>query len=179
MNEESNTVGPDTGKMKLFGIITIILGILAIIAPMIAGLSVALFVGVLVLIGGIARMVWAFQAASLGKGILRFVIGALTLICGIAMVTDPMIASGFLTIILTIYLVADGIFEITASFQLRPESGWGWLLVSGILSILLGVMIWTQYPFSGAWAVGFLLGFKLVMIGVMMISLAKAAKEQA
>lgn len=179
MVEMTDTVANGGKNTKLIGIITIILGILSIAAPLVAGVSIAVLVGLLVLVGGIARMVWAFQASSLGKGLLGFAIGLLTLICGVALVTDPLLASGFLTIMLAAYFLVDGAFEIAAAFQLRPASGWGWLLAAGALSLLLGLMIWQQFPLSGAWAIGVLLGVKLLFVGMIMIGTGSPARSSA
>lgn len=168
----------DGGKNpRVFGTITIILGILAIAAPLVAGVSVALLVGLLVLMAGIARMVWAFQASSLGRGLLGFAIGLLTLICGVALVTDPLLASGLLTIVLAAYFLVDGAFEVAAAFRLRPTPGWGWLLAGGVLSFVLGLMIWQQFPLSGAWAIGILLGVKLLFVGIIMIGVGSPARS--
>jgi len=176
---DTDTAVTNGKKTKLFGIITIILGILAIAAPLVAGISVAFLVGLFVLAGGVARMIWAFQAGTLGKGLLGFAIGFLTLICGIALVSDPLLASGFLTIMLAAYFLVDGAFEVAAAFQLRPASGWGWLLTGGILSFLLGLMIWQQFPLSGAWAIGILLGVKLLFVGMIMISVDSTTRSNA
>jgi len=170
----------NTGKnMKMFGIITIILGVLAIMAPAIAGESVVLIVGVLVGAAGAARMVWAFQASGFGRGLLVFGIGLLTLLCGIALIAHPFFASGVLTIMLAVYFVVDGFFEITAGLQRRPEEGWGWMLFGGILSLFLGYFIFRQYPFSGTWAIGVLLGLKLLFVGMMMLTTGSAVREAA
>lgn len=172
---EHTVVTSAAGKnAKLFGIVTIVLGILAMAAPMVAGMSIALLVGFLVLVAGIVRMLWAFQAVSLGKGLLVFAIGLLTLLCGVAMVTDPLLATGLLTIFLAAYFLVDGAFEIAAAFQLRPAPGWGWMLFGGVLSVLLGLMIWQQFPLSGAWAIGVLLGIKLLFVGMIMVSVGKS-----
>ena len=168
------TAGRNT---KLFGILTIVLGLLAIAAPLVAGMSVAFLVGLFVLAGGVARMVWALQAGSLGKGLLGFAIGALTLVCGVVLVSDPLVASGVLTLLLAAYFLVDGGVEIVAAFQVRPASGWGWLLAGGTLSLLLGLMVWQQFPLSGAWAIGVLLGFKLLLVGMIMISVGPREKS--
>ena len=165
--------------MIIFGVITIILGIFAMLAPGLTGISVAMLVGVFVIGGGIVRMIWAFRAGSLGRGLLMFAIGGLTLLCGIFLVANPIFASGVLTIILTIYFVVDGICEIAASLQLKPESGWGWMLFGGIVSILFGIMIWGQFPLSGAWAIGILLGIKLFFVGLIMITGGSVVRSAA
>jgi len=80
--------------------------------------------GLLVLAAGIVRMIWAFQAGSFGKGLLMFAIGGLTLLCGIALVANPLFASGVLTVVLALYFILDGISEIVGGIRLRPGSGW-------------------------------------------------------
>ncbi len=139
-------------------------------APAITGLSIAMIVGVLVIIGGILRMVWAFSAGSFGKGLLVFAVGCLTLLCGLALVTDPLFASGMLTVILAVALFADGVAEIVGAFRVPGGSGRLWLIIGGIASIALAVMIWRQFPFSGSWAIGILFGVKLLFVGMAMIA---------
>ncbi|MDX1382102.1 MAG: DUF308 domain-containing protein [Thermoanaerobaculia bacterium] len=161
--------------MTIFGILTMILGFLAMASPLVAGASVALLVGVLMIIGGAARLFWSFKAESFGQGALKFAIGALTLLCGLAMVGNPLYGVSLLTIVLAAYFIVDGLFEIVGAFQVRPQQGWGWLLFGGIVSLLLGLMIWRQFPLSGAWAIGILVGIKLFMAGLMMITVGAAA----
>ncbi len=124
----------------------------------------------LVVLAGIVRIIWAFQAGSLGKGLLLFAIGGLTLLCGIALVANPLLGSAVLTIMLALYFILDGISEVVGGIKLRPGPGWGWMLFAGIVSILLGMMIWRQFPLSGAWAIGILLGIKLFFVGLIMVT---------
>jgi len=165
-------------NLKWLGVVTLILGGLAVASPLMTGLSVALLVGVLVVAGGIARMFWALRAGSLGRGLFQFAIGGLTLLCGLVLVTDPVFASGVLTIMITIYLVIDGVCEIGAAWRMRPAGGWGWLMVAGVVSVLLGLMIWRQFPLSGAWAIGLMLGVKLMLVGLTMIGMGRIARDE-
>jgi uncharacterized membrane protein HdeD (DUF308 family) len=160
-----------------FGVVTIILGVAAIAAPMFTGLSVAVAVGLLVVVGGILRMLGAFEAGSFAKGALALALGGLTLLCGLALVTQPLFAFGSLTVFIAAYLFADGIAEVVEAFRLRPEAGRVWLLFAGIASILLGMMIWQQFPLSGAWAIGVLLGIKLLLVGTVMIAGGSTARS--
>ena len=89
---------------------------------------------------------------------------------------DPF-ASGVLAIMLAVYFILDGIGEISAAFQRRPADGWGWLLFGGIVSILLGLMIWGQFPLSGLWAIGILLGIKLFFIGLIMVTAGSVVRS--
>jgi uncharacterized membrane protein HdeD (DUF308 family) len=157
-------------RMTTLGVVAIILGILAILMPFLAGASAMLLLGVLVLAAGIVRIIWAFGSDSVGKGLLKFGIGVLTLLAGIVLLAHPLFAMVVLTIVLAIYFVLDGIAEIVAGIKRRPGLGWIWMLVGGVISILLGIFIWRQFPLSGIWAIGILLGIKLFFIGLMMIT---------
>ena len=165
------------GSMAIFGVVTIILGLLAMFAPMFAGASVAIMVAIILVAAGIARMVWAFRADSFGQGLLKFEIGGITLLAGILMLARPLFALGALTIFLAAYFVVDGIFEIIAAFQVKPVEGWGWLLSGGVVSLLLGIMIWRQFPVSGTWAIGILVGVKLLFAGMEMVSVGSTVRE--
>ena len=89
------------------GAVAIILGVLALLAPGLTGFSVALLLGVLLIAGGIMRFVWAFEAHSFGKGLLLFVLGGLMALGGLALLFDPLLAAGVLTIVLAVYFIVD------------------------------------------------------------------------
>jgi len=179
MTEFTNAAKAGGNKMTIFGVIAIILGILCLLAPALTGVWALTLMGLLVLAAGIVRMIWAFQAGSFGKGLLMFAIGGLTLLCGIALVANPLFASGVLTVMLAVYFIFDGISEIVGGFRLRPGSGWGWMLFGGIVSVLLGIMIWAQFPLSGVWAIGILLGIKLFFVGLIMVMGGSAVRSIA
>jgi uncharacterized membrane protein HdeD (DUF308 family) len=167
-----------TGRdLILLGVVTIILGVAAIVAPIITGLSLVLAVGLLVAGGGILRMLSAFEAGSFGKGVLVMALGGLTLLCGIALVIEPLFAFGFLTVLIAAYLFADGIAELVGAFSLHAEAGRVWSLFAGVVSILLATMVWQQFPLSGAWAIGVMLGIKLLLVGAVMIAGGSAARS--
>lgn len=164
--------------MTTLGILTIILGAVALIAPGITGLSVAMVVGVLVLIGGLLRLIWAFRAGSFSKGILGIALGLLTIVAGIILLSNPLMAAGVLTLLLAIYFIADGIAELVAGFRATPETGKTWLTLGGIVSLLLGIALWAQYPFFGDWALGILFGVKLIFVGMTIVSGARPVRVE-
>jgi len=170
MGEIAKNVQSTGRRMTVFGIITIIVGIASIAAPLTTGISVVVTVGIFVIAAGILRMMWAFGAGSFGSGVLAFAIGGLTLLCGLSLVSEPIFAFGFLTVLIAMYLFADGIAEIAGAFRLAPESGRIWMIIGGVVSILLGIMMWEQYPLSGGWAIGVFLGIKLLFIGIAILT---------
>jgi uncharacterized membrane protein HdeD (DUF308 family) len=88
-------------------------------------------------------------------------------------------ASALLTVILACFLFADGVAEIVGAFSIRHETGRAWMLIGGICSIVLGLMIWRQYPLSGSWALGVLLGVRLFFIGIVMLTGGSAVRSYA
>jgi uncharacterized membrane protein HdeD (DUF308 family) len=172
-------VKQNSGMVITIGVVLLIFGILAIASPFVAGLSIAITIGILLIMGGLAQLFFAFTATSFGKGIWVFVLGALTVFIGVAMVSQPDAALATLTLFLAAYFIVEGIFEMIWAFQVKPVKGWGWTLFSGIISLLLGIMIWRQFPLSGAWAIGTLVGIKLIFSGWMMIAFGGAAKSAA
>ena len=173
----AHAVKKDSTMLLVLGVLTVILGFLAMMAPMMTGMTVAVMIGFLLIMAGIARSIFAFKAKSWGKGIVVFLLGLLTLIVGFYMVTRPGVAAVSLTLFLAAYFIVDGIFEIIEAFDLKPIDGWGWMLIGGIVSILLGFMIWRQWPVSGAWAIGILVGIKLVFAGMEMAMLGLAGRK--
>jgi uncharacterized membrane protein HdeD (DUF308 family) len=175
MNAETPNLQKVSSSMILMGWLSIIFGALAIAMPWIAGQSILLMVGALVIAAGIMRMIWAFQAGSLGKGVLVFLIGVLTLLAGFAVVASPLMSSAILTIMLSIYFFVDGLSEFFAAFSI--QDGKGWLLFDAVVTVLLSIMIFTGFPLAGTVAIGVFLGIKLVFVGVTMLSIRSLAKH--
>ena len=160
--------------MTVFGIKVLILGLLAIACPLTAGAAVSTMVAILLMAAGAVRMLWAFKAGSFGKGALVLLLGGLTLGVGIVMLARPLVVLASLTIVLAVYFLLDGISEIVAAFSVKPAKGWGFMVFGGAMSILLSSLIWSQWPLSGAWAIGILVGVRLVFAGTAMIALGSA-----
>ena len=163
----------------IMGIIMVICGVLAVGSPLAAGVSVTIFVGIMLVIAGIVQCFLAFQAGAFGKGLLIFVVGALTAAAGFYLFNQPLAGLASITLFLAVYFVVTGIFELVGAFQIRPAEGWGMMLFNGIVTLLLGVMIWSEFPLSGAWAVGVLFGVKLIMSGWSLIFIGRSVRGAA
>jgi uncharacterized membrane protein HdeD (DUF308 family) len=177
--EMLSTIKRHSGVGMAVGIFVMLAGVLALISPFVAGLSVAIAVGVLLVASGVSRLFLAFKMGSFGVGLLMFLLGALSIFVGGYMVARPGMALATLTIVLAVYFFVDGIFEIIWAFRLRPIKGWGWQLFSGIAALALGIMIWRQFPVSGMWAVGTLAGIHMIFGGSSVTSLCSVARSAA
>ena len=175
MNAETTGLQKVGSSVKWMGWLSIVFGILVIAMPWVAGQSILLMVGALVMAAGVLRMIWAFKAGSLGKGILVFLIGVLTLLAGIAVIAHPVMSSAILTVMLAVYFFVDGFSELMAAFSLKE--GKGWLIFDAVVTILLGIMIFTGFPLAGTVAIGVFLGIKLLFVGVTMLTVRSAVKN--
>ncbi len=152
----------------VLGVLTIILGILAIASPMISGMAVTLFIGGLLAFMGVLQIIAAFKSGQWGSGIIGTLIGLLSIAAGLLLIFRPIAGMATLTLFLAAYFLVDGIFEIITAFKMKPESGWGWMLFNGIVAGLLGFMLWRQWPVSGSYAIGVLFGIHILMSGIVM-----------
>lgn len=167
-------IGKKAGTARWMGVLLIILGVLALVTPLAAGLSVAMAIGALLVVSGVAQLFLAFRGGSVGAAIGIALLGVLAILCGGYMLMQPGAALGALTLFLAAFFFAQGLIEVINGFGARPAQGWGWLLASGVVSILLALMIWRQFPISGAWAVGTLVGVRLLMSGTVLLSIGSA-----
>jgi uncharacterized membrane protein HdeD (DUF308 family) len=161
----------------ILGIVFIILGILAIIVPNVASLAVELIVGWLLLFGGIATLVHAFQCKGWKSVAFSVISGLLYLAAGVILLLFPLQGVVTLTLLLGIFFVAEGIVRTFIAFQTRPAQGWGWMLVGSIATIIVGLLVWGGWPSTSAWAIGLLVGIQLIFSGWALVAVANAAKE--
>ena len=174
MNEQSL---PSGKRLKWLGIAMLVLGFIAVMAPAITGTWVVYIIGAVLLVTGITQLFSGFQAEGWSAKVVPLILGVITTLAGIGVLGNPILGLGTLTLLLVIFFVAEGLWKIIAALGYRPAEGWVWLLASGAISLLLGLMIWNQWPVSGLWAVGILVGVNLISTGVTLIVLASAIKE--
>jgi len=161
------------------GLLLVITGIVSIFAPLASGLAVMTVVGVLLAFAGISMLLLAFRAGSFGDGMMEFLLGALTLVAGVYMMSRPAGALVAVAVFLAMYFAVTGIVEVIYALRVKPLQGWGWLLFGGIVSVLLGIMMWRQMPLTAAWAVGVLVGIRLLMSGFELMAIGGAARDVA
>ena len=161
------------------GVILIVAGTFAVMSPMVAGLSITILVGVSLVLGGVGQCFLALKAGAFGRALLTFLVGALMVAAGSFMMTQPVAGLASITLLLVAYLIAAGLGELIMSLQLRPANGWGWMLCNGIITLLLGMMLWRQFPLSGAWAIGVLFGIKMIFSGWALVFIGRGVKQAA
>ncbi|HEX9404634.1 MAG TPA: HdeD family acid-resistance protein [Steroidobacteraceae bacterium] len=163
------------------GIILFILGILAIVVPPIATIAVEVLIGWLLLMSGIVGLISTFRtrgAPGFGWSLLSAVIGT---VAGIVLLAWPLSGALSLTLILTVFLVLEGVVSILYALEHKRElSGrWSMMLFSGVVDLFLAAIIFAGLPGTAAWAIGLLVGINLVFGGSALIAMALHARNIA
>ena len=169
----------NAGLTVASGAILVIAGLLAILSPFVAGLSITIMVGAMLAVSGISQCFLAFRAGAFGRALVVFIVGVLMTIAGFYMINQPVSGLATLTLILMAYLIATGVLEIIVAFQLKPANGWGIELFNGAVTLVLGILLWRQFPLSGAWAIGILFGIKMLFSGWAFIFIGRGVKKLA
>jgi uncharacterized membrane protein HdeD (DUF308 family) len=174
----SPQAGSDTAPLRAKSGWIIALGVIYLIAGFIALGSVAmatvvsvLVVGVMMIIAGVAEVFSAFQIKSWGKFLLWALLGVLYIVAGFVTFQNPLLAAVLLTLVLGASLVVSGIMRIVLAFSMKRETPWIWVALSGVITLLLGVLILLRWPVSSLYILGLFLGFDLIMAGASWIGL--------
>jgi uncharacterized membrane protein HdeD (DUF308 family) len=163
--------------LTAIGILFVILGVLAIAEPAVAGLAVAIFVGWFLVFGAVAHAIAAFGGGGAGRVVWQVIVAAFYFLGGIYFLTHPLLGLGTLTLFLAVILLVEAVVELAAYFATRGVPGAGWRLVNAIVTLLLGAMIWSNWPSSSVWALGTLVGVNLMMTGFSRLMLGTAARR--
>lgn len=161
------------------GVVMVILGVLAIVWPMVASFAVDIYVGWLFLISGIVELVALFSAEDLPAFLWTLLTAAVSLIAGVLLLRRPAEGAASLTLVLTAFFIAEGVFQIAASISYRDAipDAWGWMFASGIVDLILAAIIISGWPGSAAWTLGLIVGVNLITSGFAAIMMAVAGRE--
>jgi uncharacterized membrane protein HdeD (DUF308 family) len=160
----------------VLGIALIVLGTILLGAPVIATLATVATLGCLVLIGGGIEMVGSFFCLEWSGFFPAVLSGILGSVVGLSLLANPIEGRITLTVLLPSLLFVGGIFKAVAAIARRFE-GWGWLLLSGVIDVVLGVLIWRELPMSGLTMIGVLVGTSLIFRGVSWLMVGCALKR--
>jgi uncharacterized membrane protein HdeD (DUF308 family) len=166
-----------SGWFIVMAVVFVLLGMMAIIEPGVAGVAITILVGWLLIFGGVAHVAAVFSGGGAGRVIWQVLIGIVYILGGVYFLTHPLLALGTLTLLLAVIILAEAVFEVIAYFKARGEGGSGWLLVNALITLLLGGLIWLQWPSSSVWAIGTLVGVNLLMTGISRLMFGLAARK--
>jgi len=158
------------------GIALMVLGVAAIGSSLIATYATVVVFGILMLLGAIFQVVTAIWGRSWRGFFLHLLAGVLYLIAGLFMIENPLEAALSLTFLIAVCLLVGGILRIGLSVVER-FAGWGWVLLNGVVSVVLGVGIWRQWPLSGLWVIGLFVGIEMLFSGLSWVMLGLSVRS--
>jgi uncharacterized membrane protein HdeD (DUF308 family) len=167
------------GWIVALGIIFMIAGVIALGSVAMATVSAVWVVGIMMIMAGVAEIIAAFSVKGWGKAIFWGLLGALYVAAGIIAFENPLLTAAVLTLLLGIALMVGGIGRIFLAWHMRGAGKpWGWVVVSGLISLLLGAMIIAQWPYSGLYVLGIFLGIDLIFIGSSWLTIGLALRRR-
>jgi uncharacterized membrane protein HdeD (DUF308 family) len=161
----------------LIGILLIVLGIVAIAQPTVSTIFAETWFALILVSAGAAKLVYAFQTRNEGGFLWKLLLSILYTATGVMLFVNPLKGVLTLTLLLAGFVLTEGLFELILAFRLRPQQNWTWALGNGIITLLLGAMIWFQWPFNAPWLIGTLVGVSVLFTGVSRVMLSLNARS--
>jgi uncharacterized membrane protein HdeD (DUF308 family) len=166
-----------TGWSVVVSILMILAGVLAIGLPVAAGIAVNIVVAWLLVFAGVAHLVFGWHLRAIGGIVWQVLLGVLYIGIGVYLLAHPVAGLATLTLALAIYLFAEGVLELILAFQVRSRQARGWLALDGVVTLILGFMIWRTWPASTEWAIGTLVGISMIFSGATRLMFSLAARS--
>lgn len=158
--------------MTGISVVMCLLGLFAITFPFFATIASTLFFGWLFVFSGISQVVYAFHSRRSNHFFWQFGLGISYFLSGVFLVSNLLEGVLAITLILGITIFIQGVIQVLMAFKIRRRySKWIWILASGIMGIIFGIFIWSNFPFSAAWVIGVLVGVNLFSDGIWMLTL--------
>ncbi len=172
----SREIDKKTNGSLWIGVLLIVLGISAIAMPAVSTIFAETWVALILISSGAAKLSYAVQTRDRGGFIWKLLLGGLYIATGIMLFIYPFTGILTLTLLLGSFLLTEGVFELLLAFRLRPQENWTWALGNAIVTLVLGVMIWFQWPADVPWVLGTLVGASVLSTGVSRVMMSLNAR---
>lgn len=156
----------------LIGVLLIVLGIVAIAQPAVSTIFAETWFALILISAGSAKLGYAFQTRNSGGFVWKLLLSILYIATGVMLFVNPLRGVLTLTLLLGSFLLTEGVVELILAFRLRPQQNWTWVLSDGIITLLLGGIIWFQWPFNAPWIIGTLVGVSVLSTGISRVMLS-------
>ena len=171
-DELTAKITENRGIFIALGLVLIVVGIIAIGAPLATTIVAKVFLGWVLLMAGVSQVLHAFATRGWRGFLGELLLGALYIAVGVWLAFFPLAGIIGLTVLLAATFVADGLLKLQIGWRVRPESGWFWMIVSGIVAIVAGVLLVMGLPSTATWAIGLLAGVNILVSGIAFLSVA-------
>lgn len=163
----------------VWGIALIVFGMLAVASPLLAAVAVNVFVAWLIVLAGAVHVIIAFHSHGAGSIIWKLLVGLAYLFFGGYLIARPLLGVASLTLVLGCLFLVEGILDLVLFFKLRTLRGSSWMLLDGIITLVLGLLIYVQWPNSSLWAIGTLVGASMIISGISRVMVSVAVRHVA
>ncbi|HTQ37937.1 MAG TPA: HdeD family acid-resistance protein [Pirellulales bacterium] len=177
-NHELHSVRNQWWCFLLLGIALIVVGTMCIVEPLVPSLASVVALGFLLVAAGIIQIVSSFWAGKWGGMLLHMLIGVLYAVVGYMIVDEPGLSMLVLTKFIAIFLIVSGVFRIASALLVRFQD-WGWVLLNGGVTLLLGIIIHRQLPEAALWVIGMFIGIEMLFNGWAWVMLALGLRAVA
>jgi uncharacterized membrane protein HdeD (DUF308 family) len=186
--DASRSIGPaselaplraKSGWIIALGVVYVVAGLVALGSVVFATVVSVFVVGIMMLIAGVAEVFNAFAIKTWGKFLLWLLIGLLYIVAGFGTFENPLLAASLLTLLLGCALLASGLMRIILGFGMKEEMPWLWVVFSGVVTLLLGLVILAHWPVSGLYILGLFLGLDLLFAGIGWIGIGVGLRKHA
>lgn len=160
------------------GWLAVIAGAIAIVVPAVASVTVAIFIGWMLLLGAVFLLIDAFAVRELGRMLLRLLLAFAAGAAGLALLLAPLHGTYTLTVLLVMWFAITGVMRIAVAVAERGTPNAGWMGANGVITLLLAVLIGAHLPESSDWAIGLLVGIDFLFYGFGAIAAASALKRE-
>jgi len=168
-----------SGFSIVLGILLIICGFLAILLPIEMSFGVVIVIAWLLMISGVVQFINAIRGRTEGSRLWTGVIAVIHFVMGMFLRLNLGIGVAALTLALIGFFVAQGVIDIVVYFRTRRSGASGWVLFEGVITLILGLMIWRHWPSGSLWVIGTLVGINMIMVGTTRLMLAIAVRRAA
>ncbi|MDE1996072.1 MAG: HdeD family acid-resistance protein [Rhizobiaceae bacterium] len=153
------------GWFVALGVLLLLFGAVALGNLFVATVASVYYIGVLMLIGGIVHLVHAFQVRGWDHILFWALSGLIYVLAGAFAFTNPLLASAALTFFLAVTLIIAGTFRVWVGRKLKPERGWIWIVIGGVVTAIAGFAIALGWPVNSLWVLGLFLAADLIFQG--------------
>ncbi len=189
-NDESNDVGralaifgQDMERARkhwwmftLLGVLLVLGGIVAITYPCVSSVGAVMVLGIILIVSGVFTIIGAFWAGKWSALFLQLLVGILYVMVGMAVRDSPLESTALMTMFMAAFFIVVGAFRIIVSVVERfPQ--WGWALINGVVTLLVGLIIYDSFPSSALWVIGLLVGLELLFNGWTWIMLSLVIRQ--
>ena len=161
----------------VLGAVLFLGGVLAVMLPAVSTFAASLVLGLVLAAVGLVQIVQSFQVKAWTGFIWNLLIGIIQLVGGGLIYLNPLAGAIAITALIAVVFLVQGFTQIALAFSLRPQTGWGWLLVSGLIALFASAALLLKFPYTSIYTPGTIAGISLIFAGAAYIAMALTARR--